>query len=80
MRRLFILSFVAVIFVITGCQSQQAKINDAQKDYDAKAKRFQEDCSSELLNVPPKLSPKCQEEDRVQAEAWKRLQAERSKK
>lgn len=80
MRRLLILSLVVTVFALSGCQSQQAKIDDAQKDYDTKAKKFQQDCSSELLNVPPKLSPKCQEEDRQQAEAWKRLQAERSQK
>jgi hypothetical protein len=80
MRRLLILSFAVMAITFSGCQSQQARIDDAQKDYDAKAKKFQEDCSSELLTVPPKISPKCQEEDRVQAEAWKRLQTERSKK
>lgn len=79
MRRLLILSFVVTATMLSGCQGHQAKIDELQKDYDAKAKQFQRDCSPELLKVPPTLSPKCQDEDRVQAEAFRSLEAARSK-
>ena len=38
------------------------------------------DCSAEMLNVPPKLSPKCADENKKVGDAWTRLQAERAKK
>jgi hypothetical protein len=70
-----ILSFAAI-----GCQSHQAKVDALQKQYDQLAKQFHEDCSAEYLDVPPKISPKCSEEDKKVKDAWDRLQAERATK
>lgn len=65
---------------ITGCQSHQAKVADLQKQYDQIAKQFQQDCSAEYLELPPKISPKCKTEDARMKDAWDRLQAEGTKK
>jgi hypothetical protein len=73
--------FTAILAIATlGCQSHQAKVDALQKKYDQLGKQFRQDCSSEMLNVPPKLSPKCSEESKRVGEAWNRLLAERAKK
>jgi hypothetical protein len=62
-----------------GCKSHQAKVDDLQREYDRLGKQFRRDCNAELLDVPPKLSPKCQDENKQVQDAWNRLQAERAK-
>ena len=82
MRRTTIFAAIAVMLTITvlGCQSHLAKVDALQKKYDQLGKQFRQDCASEMLNVPPKLSPKCSEESKRVGEAWNQLQAERAKK
>lgn len=73
--------FTAVLGIaMLGCQSHQAKVDALQKQYDQLGQQFRQDCSSEMLNVPPKLSPKCSQENKKVGDAWNRLQAERAKK
>ena len=67
-------------YAALGCQSHQAKVDALQKKYDQLGRQFRQDCSAEMLNVPPKLSPKCSEESKRVDEAWSELQAERAKK
>lgn len=67
-------------FAVCGCHSHQAKVSDLQSQYDQLAKQYQRDCSGELLNVPPKVSPKCKDEETKMNEAWNRLQTERARK
>jgi len=62
-----------------GCKSHQAKVDDLQREYDRLGEQFRRDCNAELLDVPPKLSPKCQDENKQVQDAWNRLQAERAK-
>lgn len=69
-----------VSLAMLGCQSHQAKVDALQKKYDQLGKQFRQDCSSEMLNIPPKLSPKCSEESKRVGEAWSQFQAERVKK
>jgi len=69
-----------LIFAITGCQNHQAQVDALQKEYDQLGQQYRQDCSTELLNVPPKLSPKCADENKKVGDAWNRLQAERAKK
>lgn len=69
-----------LVFVLTGCQSHQARVDALQKEYDRLGDQFRQDCSGEMVNVPPTLSPKCAEESKKVEDAWNRLQAERSKK
>lgn len=73
---------VAVVLALMsmGCQSHQSKVDALQKEYDQIGQQFRQDCSSEMINVPPKLSPKCAEESKRVEDAWNRLQAERMKK
>ena len=78
--RLKFLSAAALMTVFPiGCQSHQSKIDALQKEYDRLSAEMKQDCSAEYLKVPPTLSPKCTEENKKVTEAWKRLQAERSK-
>jgi len=81
MRRATMLFAVATIlsFAFSGCQSHQAKVAALQKQYDQLAKQYQQDCSGEYLDVPPKISPKCKSEETKMNEAWNRLKTERSK-
>jgi ABC-type uncharacterized transport system auxiliary subunit len=69
-----------LVFVLTGCQSHQAKVDALQKEYDQINQQFAKDCSAELLKVPPTQSQKCVDEDKKMKDAWDRLQAERMKK
>jgi hypothetical protein len=69
-----------LVFVLTGCQSHQAKVDALQKEYDRLGDQFRQDCSGEMANVPPTLSPKCADESKKVEDAWNRLQAERAKK
>jgi hypothetical protein len=71
---------VILIIAFTGCQSQEAKVDALQKEYDQLGQQYRQDCSAEMLNVPPKLSPKCADENKKVGDAWNRLQAERAKK
>ena len=71
---------VTLTFALSGCQSHQAKVDALQKKYDQLGQQFRQDCSSEMLNIPPKLSPKCSEENKKVGEAWKKLQDERTQK
>ncbi len=80
MRRVITCTALAAALGMTGCQSHQAKVADLQKQYDQLAKQFQLDCSAEYLDIPPKISPKCKDEDTRMKDAWNRLKAERSKK
>jgi hypothetical protein len=78
------LAVAAIVSIaITGCQShqesQQAKVDALQKEYDELGKQYRQDCSAELLDVPPKLSPKCANENKKVEDAWNRLQAEHAK-
>jgi hypothetical protein len=66
-------------FMFAGCQSQQAKVDAAQKEYDRLNQQFAKDCSAEYLKVPPTLSPKCTDESKKLGEAGKRLQEERAR-
>ena len=79
MTKLFALA-LAIVIGFTGCQSHQAKIDDLQKEYDQLGQQFRKDCSAEMANVPPKLSPKCEDENKKVQDAWNRLQAERAAK
>lgn len=80
MRRLMIIACLSVPLLFGGCENHQAKVDSLQKESDRLGDQFQRDCAGEMLNIPPKLSPKCQAEKDQQAEAWKRLQDERAKK
>lgn len=73
--------FTAILGIaVLGCQSHQAKVDALQKKYDQLGKQYRQDCSAEMLNVPPKLSPKCSDENKKVGDAWSQLQAERAKK
>lgn len=63
-----------------GCKSHERKVADLQNEYDKLAKQFQQDCSGEYLDIPPKPSSKCKDEDARMKAAWDRLQAERANK
>ena len=65
---------------LSGCQSHQTKVDALQKEYDQLGQQYRQECSAEMLNVPPKLSPKCADENKKVGDAWTRLQAERAKK
>lgn len=71
---------LAFAFALAGCQSHEAKVADFQKQYDQFGDQFQKDCAAEMLNLPQKLSPKCASEKQKLSDAWKQLQAERTKK
>lgn len=77
--RIAVLSSCIAVCLLLGCESRQAKVNKLQGEYDRLSSQFQKDCASEYLRVPPTLSPKCDQEKKQQAEAWKRLQDERGK-
>ena len=68
-----------LILALAGCKSHQAKVDALQKEYDRLGQQFRQDCSAEMINVPPKLSPKCADENKKVEDAWNRLQAERAK-
>ena len=72
--------FAFGVLALAGCQSHQIKVANLQKQYDDLAKQFQQDCSAEYLDIPPKISPKCKDEDTRMKDAWNQLQAERSSK
>ena len=80
MRTISACVVMAVFLIFSGCQSHQAKVANLQKQYDDLAKQFQQDCSAEYLDIPPKISPKCKDEDTRMKDAWNRLQSERSTK
>jgi len=65
---------------IVGCKSHEAEVSDLQNEYDTLAKQYQQDCSGELLDVPPRISQKCKDEDARMKAAWDRLQTERARK
>jgi len=71
---------LALTFVFTGCRSHEAKVADLQKQYDQLGQQYGKDCESQLINVPPKLSPKCAAEKQKLSDAWNLLQAERAEK
>jgi hypothetical protein len=79
MRRFLVIASVSLSMFLAGCESHRAKVDKLQKDYDQKSSQFRRDCAAQYLDIPPKPSPKCQEEDKVQADAWKRLQEEKSR-
>lgn len=68
-----------VVLIMSGCQSHQAKVDALQKDYEAAELKFRQDCSTELYNVPPKLSPKCAKEDQDTKQKLATLNAEKVK-
>ena len=75
----FIACSAVLILALAGCKSHQAKVDALQKEYDRLAEQFHQDCSAEYLDVPPKISPKCSDEDKQVKDAWDKLQAERAK-
>ena len=75
----FIACSAVLILALAGCKSHQAKVDALQKEYDRLGQQFRQDCSAEMINVPPKLSPKCTDENKKVEDAWNRLQAERAK-
>ncbi len=79
MRRVIAIASISFAILLSGCESHQAKIDKLQKDYDQKSSQFRRDCAAQYLDIPPKPDAKCQDEDKVQADAWKRLQEEKSK-
>lgn len=80
-RTITLLALTTILtFAAIGCQSHQTKIDALQKEYDQLANQFHQDCSAEYLEIPPKVSPKCSDEDKKVKDAWDRLQAERAKK
>jgi hypothetical protein len=72
---------LSLIFTMafTGCQSQQAKVDALQREYDQLNQQFAKDCSAEYLKVPPTLSRKCTDESEKLGEAGKRVREERAK-
>jgi hypothetical protein len=80
MRKKTLTALVFVAIALSGCESHQAKVDALQKEYDRLSDQFRKDCNGEYLKVPPTLSPKCTEEKKQSAEAWKRLEDERTKK
>ena len=70
---------LVLAFAFTGCRSHKAKVADLQKQYDQLGTQYGKDCESELIKVPPNLSPKCAAEKQKLADTWNRLQAERAK-
>jgi hypothetical protein len=74
-----VFSGIAVVSLLVGCQSRASKVNALQAEYDRLGQQYRQDCSAELVNVPPKLSPKCADENQKVEQAWNRLQAERRK-
>jgi hypothetical protein len=75
----FLFLAVAMTFAFAGCQSHQAKIDALQKQYDDLEAQFRKDCTAEYMKVPPTLSPKCSDEKSKADDAYKQLQAEKSK-
>jgi len=79
------LAVAAIVSIaLTGCQShqesQRAKVDALQKEYDQLGAQFQKDCNEEYFKVPPTLSQKCTDEKAKLDTAWKRLQEERANK
>ena len=68
-----------VVFWIAGCRSHEEKARDLEKEYAQLAQQYRTDCSSEMLNVPEKVSEKCASEDKQVTAAWNRLESERRK-
>lgn len=79
MRRALPLILISFTLAIAGCQNHEAKVADLQKEYDRLGAQFQKDCSAELLNMPPALSPKCKDEKKKLSDTWDQLQAQRAK-
>jgi hypothetical protein len=79
-RKLRLLIFVAVVtFALAGCESHQSKVDALQKDYDNLEAQFRKDCTAELMNASPTLTPKCADQKKKADDAYKRLQAEKGK-
>lgn len=70
---------LVLAFVFTGCQSHETKVANLQQQYDKINQQFAKDCSAEMLNLPQKLSPKCDQESKELKQASDRLQAERAR-
>ena len=75
----FLFLAVTMTFAFAGCESHQAKIDALQKDYDNLEAQFRKDCTAELMNASPNLSPKCADEKQKADDAYKRLQDEKGK-
>ena len=75
----FLFLAVTMTFAFAGCESHQAKIDALQKDYDNLEAQFRKDCTAELMNASPNLSPKCADEKKKADDAYKRLQDEKQK-
>ena len=75
----FLFLAVTMTFAFAGCESNQAKIDALQKDYDNLEAQFRKDCTAELMNASPNLSPKCADEKKKADDAYKRLQDEKGK-
>ena len=79
MRRTIPLLLLTAALTLAGCQSNEAKVADLQKEYERLGAQFQKDCSAELLTMPPTLSPKCKDEKKKLSDTWDQLQAQRAK-
>jgi hypothetical protein len=86
MRKRTLAALVIVAIALSGCESHQARVDALQKQYDESKAQFTKDCGDEATarGIDPinhaKLSPKCTEEEARTTEAWKQLEAERTKK
>jgi hypothetical protein len=79
MRYIIPLVLLTTTLALAGCQNHEAKVADLQKEYDRLGAQFQKDCSAELLNMPPALSPKCKDEKKKLSDTWDQLQAQHAK-
>ena len=75
----FLFLAVMMTFAFVGCESHQAKIDALQKGYDNLEAQFRKDCTAELMNASPNLSPKCADEKKKADDAYRRLQDEKGK-
>jgi outer membrane murein-binding lipoprotein Lpp len=75
----FLFLAAVMTFAFVGCESHQAKIDALQKDHDNLEAQFRKDCTVELMNASPNLSPKCTDEKKKADDANKRLQEEKAK-
>lgn len=71
---------VTIAIAFNGCRGHESRVAELQRHYDELGDQFQKDCSTEMLNLPKKLSPKCTDEKQKLGDAWNRLQAERANK
>jgi hypothetical protein len=80
MRRAMPIVLITATLALVGCQSDEAKVADLQKEYDRLSKIYIQDCPGPgPTDIPKPQSAKCQDEDKQQHEAYEKLQAARVK-